>query len=330
MTELVRITVKLANVSKSKKIYHRNDLRQALSQLSLPPRRILWLILAQLNKDDSGCVVYEENQVFSIHAREYAALCQIDESVAYKQLKKGVEEIRTHLMRVQESELYSKEEFEKRNRPRDGMVLFTIANYGYYSDGSGFIEVQLDPIMTPFISKLKDNFTGQFLLSALRLPDTNASKLYLLLREWISSGFMLYKEIEVDELRDKLGISDVKTYSEFKDFKKLFFQRSIGRILEATEFSKIEMEITERRARKAHKVRITYEFKGQMGELKEAGFIAGHKKKDKKQDKKPVIDDGQPQIADKYTADEEGLKQINGRYHDRQSATAAGYNWDSL
>lgn len=323
------VFVKLSTMTKNKKIYHRNDLRLALSKLSLPPRRILWLILAQLNKNDDGDIIYHENTVFMIHAREYAALCDIDESVAYKQLKTGVEEIRTHLMRISESDLYPPEELTKRNRPKDTMVLFTIANYGAYSDGSGFIEVQLDPIMTPFISKFKSNFTGQFLLSSLRLSDTNASKLYLLLREWVSSGCMLYKEIEFEELREKLDLQNVATYSEFKHFKGLFFGRAIKSLLESTEFTKIDMEIIERRARKAHKVRISYEFNGQGKDLKEAGFIVGEKSK--KKTKKEAVKNAQNDKSEQSskTVASGGLKQINGRFFDEKTARASGLDWDA-
>lgn len=250
-------------MAKGKKIYHRNDMRQELSALSLPPRRILWLILAQLDKDIDGNTVYVKDKVFTIRAKDYAALCQIDESVAYKQLKSGVEEIRTHLMRIPESELFTQEELKRKNRPKDGVVLFTVANYSYYTDGEGYIEVKLDPVIAPFISKLSKNFTGQFLLSALRLPDSNANKLYLLLREWISSGMVLYKDIKIDELKEKLYILDKESYSEFDVFKRFFFMRSVKKIIEETEFNKIEMKIIERRKRRAYKLRISYEYNDQ-------------------------------------------------------------------
>lgn len=250
----------VATMSRGKKIYHRNDLRMALSELGLPPRRLLWLTLCQLEKDQDGKIVFDENKVYTVTAKMYSELCGVDDSVAYKQLKSGIEEIRSHLMRVPESELLSKEEMDRRHRPKDGVVLFTAARYGYYSDGEGFVEIQLDPIMKPFISKLESNFTGHFLLSSLRLSDSNASKLYLLLREWVSAGLSQYKEIEVTEFKDKLSVSGVKSYDRFDILRTVFFDRAVKSIIGSTEFKKVEMEIIERRSRKAHKVRISYEF----------------------------------------------------------------------
>lgn len=183
--------------------------------------------------------------------------------------------------------------------------------------------------MTPFISQFKSNFTGQFLLSSLRLSDTNASKLYLLLREWISAGCVLYKEIDVEELKTLLDIQDKKAYNRFNLLSSSFFNRVVHAVLESTEFTKIDMEIIERRARKAHKVRISYEFDGQGKDLKGAGFIVGERGKNK--NKKDGIAIGQrdksEQSSDAVISG--GLKQINGRFFDEKTARASGLDWDA-
>lgn len=321
-------------MAKGKKIYHRNDLRHSLASMNLPSRRVLWLILAQLDRDESNHVIFNHDRVFTITAKMYADLCNIDESVAYKQLKDAVEEIRTHLMRIPESELLSPEEFAARNRPKDGMVLFTVANYSYYTDGEGFIEVQLDPIMAPFISKLSNNFTGQFLLSALRLPDSNANKLYMLLREWISGGKCIEWTITVDELRGKLGLLEDDAYKEYDSFRRFFFGRAVKSILKTTEFKKIEMVIVERLRRKAHKVRISYEYDGQSNDLKNSGFYLGQQKKvkqaseDQGQPKVPKNKDEKPDHQPGQATKSADMKQINGKWETRKSAEAAGYIWD--
>jgi plasmid replication initiation protein len=247
-------------MSKLKRVYHRNDLRKSVSELSLPARRILWLILAQFDKDESGRVLFEKDRIFTITGKMYSELCQVGESLAYRQLKDGVREIRSKLIEIDESELQSKFQFNESNSYKNGVFIFNVANLGYYTDGGGFIRVRLDPVMEPFVSGLDRNFTSLFLLSALRIPDGNASKLYLLLREWIGAGLSQYKDIDVDSLKDSLCVSSIKTYSLFGDFKKLFFSRSVKTIISDTEFTKIEMEIIERKSRKAHKVRISYEY----------------------------------------------------------------------
>lgn len=307
-------------MARNKKIYHRNDARPALANLKLPSRRILWLTLAQQEKDASGMVVFDPNRLYVITAKEYATLCDVDESVAYKQLKEGIKDIRSYLMEVPESEFLSEEEME--GKAKDRTLLFTVANHSVYSDGEGYIELKLDPIIAPYISNLKSKFTGQFLLSALRLPDTNANRIYLLLREWVSSGMSLYKDITVEDLKKKLMVENVKYYDDFKKFKQSFWVRSVNKVIETTEFTKIEMDIVERRKRKAYMLRVSFEYEGQMQDLKDSGFVLGFEKKTKK---KPNVET----IVKNSSKDKsEAMKQIAGRFHTKESAEASGYNWD--
>jgi plasmid replication initiation protein len=319
-------------MARNKKIYHRNDARHALSGLKLQSRRILWLTLAQQDKDQDGMVVFDPDRTYVITAKEYAKLCDVDESVAYKQLKEGIKEIRTYPMEVPESEILS--EKERAGKVKDRVVIFTVANHGVYSDGGGYVELKLDPIIAPYISNLKSQFTGQFLLSALRLPDTNANRLYLLLREWVSSGMYICKDVLVEELKAKLYVENIKTYTAFKDFNKLFIVRSINKIIESTEFTKIDMEIIERRKRKAYMVRISYEYEGQEQDLRNSGFYLGQQKQEKQakeaeekqEDPKPKKE--KPDHPPSHATKSADMKQINGKWETRASAEAAGYIWD--
>jgi plasmid replication initiation protein len=249
----------------NKKIYHDNKLKPELMEMDLSPRRILWLALAKLEKDGMD-LIFNPDYIFIITAKEYALLCGISESVAYRQLKIGIKIIRSHIMSILEKDVLSEEEMK--GRDKDRMVVFTVANHGVYSDGKGYIELKLDPIVAPYISQLRSNFTGQFLLSALRLPDSNANKIYLLLCEWVSSGMFLYKDIAIDDLKKILLISETESYKEFKAFRQVFWDRSIKKILEVTEFTSVNMEIIERRGRKAHKVRISYKHNQHLDHLK--------------------------------------------------------------
>ncbi|RAP69993.1 initiator Replication family protein [Candidatus Erwinia dacicola] len=83
--------------------------------------------------------------------------------------------------------------------------------------------------------------------------------MYQYLRKQISAGKKKYFEIDIDVLRINLGINKHETYQQFKFLKSQFLDRSI-KIIEVTEFSKIEVTITERKGRKAHKVCISYEY----------------------------------------------------------------------
>jgi plasmid replication initiation protein len=309
----------------NKKIYHDNDLKSELMEMELAPRRILWIVLAKLEKDGFD-LVFDPDYIFTITAKEYSLLAGVSESVAYKQLKRGIEVIRSYLMRIPEKNVLSEKEMKGKNKDR--MIVFTAANYGVYSDGDGYIELKLDPIMAPYISKLKSNFTGQFLLSALRLPDSNANKLYLLLCEWISSGMSLYKDIKVCELKKSLMVSHLKTYDLYNDFNNMFIKRSVKKILEITEFTTINMEIIERRGRKAHVVRISYEYNDQLKHLGDAGKVSGIKAKKKKEVvQKPEKERTKEDMGN--NSNEDVLFFIGvGRFLDRSAANALKLNWN--
>jgi plasmid replication initiation protein len=324
LKEVINVDLLKWLMKPNKKIYHDNNLKPELMDMELAPRRILWLILAKLEKEGLD-LIFNPDYVFIITAKEYATLCGISESVAYKQLKIGVEIIRTHLMRILEKDVLTEDEMKGKNKDR--MVIFTVANHGVYSDGDGYIELKLDPIMAPYISRLKSNFTGQFLLSALRLPDSNANKIYLLLCEWISSGMSLYKEISIDELKSILVISQYKSYQKFKVFKQSFWSKSIKNLIKETEFSKIEMEIIERRGRKAYKVRISYEYTQQLDHLKQAGSVIGSKRKPKKE---PVVEKTEVEPVYELEADNVETRYFKkkSKFMSRKEALNSKLDWE--
>lgn len=259
-------------MAKKVMIHHRNDARQAIAGLKLSTRRILYLAIFQQARDSNGFPIFEKDKIYSITAKQYSELCSIDESVAYKQLKEGVRDIRSYLMEIPEDEIQSDNMTSTKGKGR--VVVFTMANYGVYSDGEGYVELRLDPIIAPYISDLNKNFTGQFLLSGLRLSDNNANRLYMLLREWVSSGMTFYKEITFESLKEKLSISDVGYYEAYKDFNRTFWQRAVLKVIELTEFSDIKIEIIERRKRKAHLVRVSYVYNEQDKHKRDADLAS--------------------------------------------------------
>lgn len=244
----------------SRKIYTRNDARPALIGMGLSAKRLLFMCLAQLERDskkDSVVIRFNADEPFTITVKDYAALCDIDYSAAYRQLVDGTKELRGYVLEAQQGLLKKKDP----DFPSDWIEPFTIATDGTgYSKGEGFVRIKLAKQMEPLISNLSGNFTGQFLLSAMQLPDGNAGKLYLILREWISSGFVCDKTLKVDELKDSLGLTYHKNYESYPFFKQSFFERAVKKLIEKTEFTKITMDIVERKSRKAHKVKISYQY----------------------------------------------------------------------
>lgn len=241
-----------------RKIYHRNDMRPALIDMNLPAKRLLYMCLAKIKRKstvDNVVLKFDSNKPFKISVKDYAELCDIDYSAAYRQMVEGVKELIGYVLEADNSLVRLK----NKELPEDWIEPFTIADKGTgYSKGEGFVVIKFAEEMEYLIAGFKGDFTGQFLLSALRLPEGNAGKLYLILREWISMGYKTHRVVKVESFKNMLGVSN--TYDEFKFFNTHFFKRSVKTLIEKTEFTEINMEIEERIARKAHKVKISYKY----------------------------------------------------------------------
>ena len=146
-----------------------------------------------------------------------------------------------------------------------GIRMLNVTEYCDYEDGDGFIDLSFSRQMEPYICFLGDSYTTQVLLSTARLKDTNASNLYQLIRQKISEKKDRYFEIEVDKLKDEMGLFTIEgqrkiySYPLFKEFNRSVIKLSIDTIKDITELKDISVEIIERRQRKANKLRFTYQ-----------------------------------------------------------------------
>jgi len=248
-------------VTKKTKIRHRNGINKTFASMPLAARRILFLIMSQIDPKH----LIKEGQIFEISAKDYSRVCNIDINTAYEQLKSGARLLHKQSMEIPQEELLKAfarrpSEFLESEKNWRGMRLLHITDSCSYIDMEAVVQIRFSRQMEPYICMIEKDFTTQILLSSVRISDTNASNLYQLLRKNISSGKKKYFETSIDNLKIELGVEKVKTYNEFKYFKNKFIERSIKKIIEITEFRKIKMEISERKGKKAHKVIISYEY----------------------------------------------------------------------
>ena len=302
----------------AKRVYHRNDARPALIGMGLGAKRIFLSCLAQLPRETSKnnvIIDFNPEQEFIITVKWYSETCRIDYAAAYRQLVEGVEELRGYVLRPANGLLKK----PNPDDPKDWIEPFTIAERGTgYSKGEGYIKVKFAPEMTPLISGLRDSFTGLFFMSVMHLPDGNAGKLYLILREWISSGYLRDRTVLFNDFKDMLGVSNLKAYDVFTEFQNSFVRRASRKIIEKTEFNDIKMEIVERRARKAYKVKITYEYDLKAIEVKDKAaekIMASEPSKREKEVNKQKIEA-------LFFAETQ-------RYLDRNSAKAMNLDWST-
>ena len=242
---------------KNKKLRHRNELNSTLMAMSIPAKRLAYLAMIQLPYDEErGGFTFDHKQAFKITASDYAEICGVSKSHAYQQLKEGANELKVTNVDIPKANLGD----DFADEADDFVAMFSIADYVGYSDGNGYVKLRWNQSIKPFIAELERRYTTQYLLSAVRLPIGNANNLYLLLRERVSAGQKRYFDIEFDELKSVLMINLHGVYDSYKVFNNNFFKNSARQILEKTEFNKLEIEILERVKRRAHLLRISYEY----------------------------------------------------------------------
>jgi plasmid replication initiation protein len=262
--------MKLSKISSKTKVRHKTDINRTLTTIPLASRRVLFMAIAQL---DSKRLI-EKGQVFRIYASEYAKLAELDMSTAYKQLKAAAMDLQKQLIGIPKDQLLAPIP-RRGDRPwvrpvGTGTRMLNVTEYCDYEEGDGFVDISFSRQMEPYICMIEGNYTTQVLLSSARLRDTNASNLYQLIRQKISEKKDRYFEIGVDELKDELGLyttnNKQKTYSYplFKEFNRSVIKLSIETITDTTEIKDLNVEIIERKQRKASKLRFTYRVDEQM------------------------------------------------------------------
>lgn len=265
---LKQANVDLDNVSENTKIRHLNALNKTLMKMSLSSRRVFYLMLTQFDSKRAAA----GEQIVTITADQYAEICAIDKSLAYKQLKDAAYDLMREVLDVPKDKLLpipprspsealaqAKGDAIKKKRR-----MFHVACYVDYEEGGGEIEVALTRQMEPYVTFLEKDYTTQALHSAVRLPDKNSSNMYQFLRSCISSPKTKnYTDITVDDLKESLGLfkgkgkNKIYLYPEFKVFKRDVITRSIKQINLKTELE-VTCEVVKKKGRKAHLLRFEY------------------------------------------------------------------------
>jgi plasmid replication initiation protein len=249
------------SISSKTKIRHNNGINETFRDMNLPAKRVVFLVLAQV---DSKSII-PRDMPYRIYASDYARVCDLDPSTAYKQLKLAVEQLQRQLISIPKKELLAP--FKRVGDPLwkrpegKGFRVLNVTEYCDYEADSGYIDVVFTRQMEPYISMLSGNYTSQILLSAARLNNGHSSSFYQLIRENISKKKNHYFDVLVDDLKKYLGLyvdENNYNYPLFKDFNKIVLKRNIPIIEKLTEIKDITVTIIGRKGRKAYMLRIGY------------------------------------------------------------------------
>lgn len=107
-----------------------------------------------------------------------------------------------------------------------------------YKQSEGIIRILVSPDLLPYILDMKDKDYTKFTLeNILSLSSSHAIKLYQFLVLIKNKHSSQEKKITVDELRLMFGVSETKSYSEYKHFKQRILEIAEREINEKTDIN---------------------------------------------------------------------------------------------
>jgi len=204
--------------------YKSNSLIEASYKLSLQEQRLLFICIGKINPLD---VIPRKN--FEITAQEFFdAFPDMGRENAENCLQEAADKISERWIYIHWKHK------EEKIRWVQGQVK--------YSTGLAKIELIFSDLIMPYLTQLKNKFTGISIKNISSLKRTYSIRLYELLIQYKEIG---YRKITVEDFRSMLNIED--KYKEYKDLKKYVISPAIKELEEKSNIT-IKFD-TERKGR---------------------------------------------------------------------------------
>jgi plasmid replication initiation protein len=206
-----------------------NSLNEARYKLTLQEQRIILSVISMIQPSD------EDFKIYRIKVNEFVNFLEINNRDAYSEIKRITKELMKKILILpkRESELH--------------ISWFSSVEY---FDKRGYVELQFDPKLKPYLLNLKECFTTYRLKNVIHLRSLYSIRLYELLKQYEMIGT---RRFEMDNLREIMGItsSEYKLYGDFKrhiilasqkelqkktDLRFKFKESKTGRKVTAIEF----------------------------------------------------------------------------------------------
>jgi plasmid replication initiation protein len=193
-------------MNKNLTVVKANQIIEASYCLTLSEQRILLSCIAQIDSTKE----LSSNIEFQVFASNIAEMATIDQSNAYRELKKAIEKLYHRSIKLNNNGgeirwIYRKDYLDNEGK---GMLCFS-------------------PEIVPYLSQLSEKFTRYKLEYVSRFKSSYSIRLYELLVQWLSKG---EREIEIEWLKDIFQISH--KYASIRDLKNRVIKPAIADINE--------------------------------------------------------------------------------------------------
>lgn len=191
-------------------------------KLSLPEQKTVAFICSMIKPvielDTISKVPYQLEYEFDI--REYCRVCAIDydNGKNYADVKRILKGLRDKSMWL---------ELPDGSETTAGWLAKAQTN-----KGSGIAHIRLDEDLVPYLFNLQERFTAYRLLYIAKMKSQFSPRMYEILRSY---AWQKKVTIDLEVLKKVLMVESVKSYQNFKDFRKWVLEPAISEINEFTD-----------------------------------------------------------------------------------------------
>lgn len=159
---------------------------------------------------------------YEFNIREYARICGLDYDNG-----KNYEDIKATLKQLSDRSMWLDE-------GNGEEVLVRWLSKVRTNKRSGKAKIRIDEDIAPYLFELKEKFLAYGLRNILAMKSQYSIRLYEILRSY---AYQKSKTFEIDELKKMLMVEDIKSYRNFKDFRKHVIEIAQEEINELTDIS---------------------------------------------------------------------------------------------
>ena len=214
-------------------------------ELSLSEQKTIAYICSLIKPKEvttQGEVPYQLEYTFDI--QRYCKICGIDYGSG-----KNYADIKAILKHLSDRSMWM-------NDDKGGEVLVRWLSKVYTNKRSGIATIKLDEDLVPYLFDLGQKFTQYQLCNILGMKSAFSVRIYELMKSYAYQGS---KTFEIDELKHLLMVDEVKSYKNFKDFRRKVLEPAQNEINELTDLLVSFEPIT--KGRKVVKLKFTVQQK---------------------------------------------------------------------
>lgn len=187
-------------------------------ELSLPEQKTIAFICSMI-KPSEDKNPYILNYDFNI--RDYCKVCGIELNTG-----KNYSDIKNVLKRLSDRSMWLDD--------GNGEVLVRWLSKVRTNKRSGRVNIELDRDLIPYLFDLGQRFTQYQLHNILSMKSAFSVRIYELLKSY---AYLKHKTFDIDELKYLLMVDNIKSYHNFKDFRKYVLEKAQNEINELTDLN---------------------------------------------------------------------------------------------